>query len=169
MNQGAALTFQKTPLATSQFWCVSAPLDPCGWCCRVCNCPFWLKRLALTKDFYPFGGQWSLSQSLVGPSQFFPVFCQYPTCEAQDAPRRRALPGGEDEARSRAGRAACSSTSCSPLQHGQGSNQGLLSSQRHVQAAANFMNLALNFLGFYLRTPRNKLSVTFYPRVWGFF
>lgn len=66
-------------------------------------------------------------------------------------------------ARSTAGRAACSSTSYTPLQRGQRSNQGFLSSQRDVQAAADFMNLAFNFLGFYLRTPSNK--VTFYPKI----
>lgn len=77
------------------------------------------------------------------------------------------MPRGEDVARSRTGRAACSSTSHTPLQHGQRSNQGFLSSQREVQAAANFIDLI--FLAFISRTPSNKLLVTFYPKVWGFF
>lgn len=100
------------------------------------------------------------------PLSVFPSALPVPHVCGLGCSRRRAVPRGEDVARSRTGRAACSSTSHTPLQHGQRSNEGFLSSQREVQAAANFIDLIC--LAFISRTPSNKLLVTFYPKVWGF-
>lgn len=153
-------------------------MGPRGWCLGFCNISVlsdqktWLELKSST----PWGDSsnlihcWSLS---VFPS-FLPLsFLPAPAkvwgwgCSKEESTSRRwawPMHRRESQVGHAGGRAVCISTPHVSSQPGQRSSQEFLLSQRDVQAAASFMNLAFHLLGFYFRTPRGKLSRTFYPK-----